>query len=568
MCTRLLQAENSLYNFYGPTETTVWSAFHHFRSPDEPVVVGRPLANTQIYILDKNLQPLPIGVPGEIHIGGEGVTRGYLNRPELTEEKFIPNPFSHSVNALLYKTGDMGRFLPDGRIEFQGRADFQVKIRGFRIELGEIESVLSHHPNVERVVVIVREDRPGDKKLVAYVILKPDQDLVLSELRAHLEQSLPEYMVPSMFVRMQSFPVTANGKIERRALPAPDWSHLAAANKNTPSDHLELILVRVWENVLGIPNLGVDDNFFDLGGHSLLAVRLLSEVEKVVRRRIPLASLFRGPTVASLAKLIREGSESDPEPLVVEFQAGNREFCPFFTVAAPGLRTLGYALLARHMGEDQPFYKLQAQDPIAKEHPLTSNELRSLAHQYVAGMRVIQPRGPYFLAAMCVGVQIAEQMILQLESQGQEVSLFAIFDTWAVENSHRRWRWQLFNYHQRLRWLRTASLLEQVDWIKRAFGNLIRILTGKAKPSRPWVEAYWPHNFAAPRFSAPVVLFKRPKQPYYYVDDPQMGWGARSEGGVELHQINVADHLQLLREPNVQMISKKLAARLRLVRRP
>ena len=231
--------------------------------------------------------------------------------------------------------------------------------------------------------------------------------------------------------------------------------------------------------MLGVTDISVDDNFFHLGGHSLLAVRLLSEVEKVVGRKIPLASLFRGSTVASLAKLLREGSESDPEPLVVEFQAGSGSLLPFFAVAAPKVRSLGYAILARHLGENQPFYKLQAAAPYFEGRPPSLQLLRRLAQQYIAGMRAVQPEGPYFLAAMCGGCQIAEQMILQLEGQGQEVGLFAIFDTWVLEHVHRRWRWRLFSYQNRLRWFRRVSTREQVDWVKRAVGNRIGTLDWK-----------------------------------------------------------------------------------------
>src|SRR5581483_750246 len=218
---RLMQSGEPLYNFYGPTETTVWSTFHRFTSSDEPITIGRPLANTQVYVLDRDLQLVPIGVPGEIHIGGAGVTRGYLSRPDLTSEKFIPDPFSSEPAATMYKTGDVGRYLPDGRIEFLGRADNQVKVRGFRIELGDIEAALSAHPRVKESVVIAREDRPGDKRLVGYVIAR-DGQVNSSELRRHLKDLLPEYMVPASFVTLEKFPLNANGKVDRRALPAPE----------------------------------------------------------------------------------------------------------------------------------------------------------------------------------------------------------------------------------------------------------------------------------------------------------------------------------------------------------
>jgi amino acid adenylation domain-containing protein len=561
LSNQLVPRCNELWNMYGPTETTIWSSVYRVDSElAQTAPIGRPISNTTMYVLDSRGEPVPTGVLGELYIGGAGLARGYQNLPDFTAERFVASPFEPGKR--LYRTGDLASYLPDGNLRFHGRADFQVKIRGFRIELGEIETVLAKHASVERVVVAVRESRPGEQMLVAYIVPKPEQDVVPAELRAHLEQSLPGYMSPAAFVKLDELPLTDNGKINRRALPAPEWSRLETVSKTAPRDQLELILVRIWQRVLHLSSVGVDDNFFDLGGHSLLAVRLLSEVEKVVGWKIPLAILFRGSTVASLAKLLREGSESDPEPLVVEFQASRGDAAPLFAVAEPGVRSLGYALLARHLGEDQPFYKLQAQGIRIKDRPLNLQELRSLARQYVAGTRAVQPQGPYLITAMCGGCQIAEQMILQLEEQGQEVALFAIFDTWVNENVHRRWRWRLFNFHQRGRWLRTVSFREQVRWIMRALDNRIRLWSGKDKASQPWAEAYWPQDFKPPRFHAPVVLFKRPKQPYFYIDDPTLGWGARSQGGVEMHNLN-ADHHEVLREPHLQIVSKVLLARLR-----
>jgi amino acid adenylation domain-containing protein len=560
LANQLLPRCREVWNVYGPTETTVCS--HLYRVTEElnqVAPIGVPNFNVTMRLLDARGELVPIGVPGELYIGGAGVGRGYQNRPDLTAERFLDDPMKPGER--LYRSGDVASYMPDGNLRYHGRTDFQVKIRGFRIELGEIETLLAKYPTVERVTVIVHEDRPGGKRLVAYVVPKPGLEIVSADLRAHLERSLPDYMVPSIYMAMQSFPINANGKVNRQALPAPDWSQLSRGERTAPKDNLESILVRIWERVLGVPNIGVDDNFFDLGGHSVLAVRLLSEVEKVVGRKIPLSSLFRGSTVATLANVLREGSESAPEPLVTEFNAGMESSPPIFAVAAPGVRAIGYALLSRHFGAAQGFYKLQAKAPIVQGRPLNPVELRALAKQYIAGMRAVQREGPYYLAAMCGGCQIAEQMILQLESQGQDVRLFAIFDTWVLEHVHRRWGWHVFSYQQRLRWMRNAGVKESLAWIKRASASRMRIWTGKTHASKPWVNAYWPENFQPPRFRAPIVLFKRPKQQYYYIDDPLMGWGARSEGGVEVHEVN-ADHHEVLREPHVQMISEVIVARL------
>jgi amino acid adenylation domain-containing protein len=305
LCTRLLEADNSLYNFYGPTETTVWSAFHHFQSGDEPVVLGRPLANTQIYILDRELQPVPIGVLGEIHIGGDGVTCGYLNLPELTAEKFIADPFASRADARMYKTGDLGRFLPDGRIEFMGRIDNQVKIRGFRIELGEIETVLARHVAVQDCVVIAREDVAGDKRLVGYVVPAAGQKVNAAELRDWVKERLPEYMVPVAWVEMSGLPLSPNGKVDRKNLPAPDYERPELAGEyqgaRTPTEE---VMAGVWAEVLRLDQVGVQDNFFQLGGHSLLATQVVSRIRNAFQVELPLRTLFEAPTVAGLAERV------------------------------------------------------------------------------------------------------------------------------------------------------------------------------------------------------------------------------------------------------------------------
>ena len=312
----MLEADDSLYNFYGPTETTVWSTFHHFRSADEPVVLGRPLANTRIYVLDKELQPVPIGVAGEIHIGGDGVTRGYLNLPELTADKFIADPFESRFNARLYKTGDLGRFLPDGRLEFLGRIDNQVKVRGFRIELGEIEAVLDRHASVQECAVVAREDVPGDKRLVAYVVAAPASRLDFAVLRNWVKERLPEYMVPVAWVEMPSLPLTPNGKVDRKNLPAPEYQRAELAGEyqeaRTPAEE---VMAGIWAEVLKLDQVGVHDQFFELGGHSLLATQVVSRIRQAFQVELPLRTLFEAPTVAGLSERV-EGSQREQQGLL------------------------------------------------------------------------------------------------------------------------------------------------------------------------------------------------------------------------------------------------------------
>jgi len=305
-----------LFNLYGPSEDTVYSTYALVKREGEKAPpIGRPVANTQVYILDSQLQPVPIGVTGELHIGGAGLARGYLNRPDLTTEKFIPNPFSDEPGARLYKTGDRVRYLPDGNIEFLGRIDNQVKIRGFRIELGEIETVLGQHEAVQDCVVIAQSDERETKRLVAYVV--PSQETIsVRELRGVLKQKLPDYMMPSAFVMLAAMPLTPNGKIDRRALPSPDSSNFSSdASFISPRTPTEEVLAAIWSNLLGVEQVGIYDNFFELGGHSLLATQVISRLRETFSVELPVRCLFEAPTLAELGELIEANRSQTPSLL-------------------------------------------------------------------------------------------------------------------------------------------------------------------------------------------------------------------------------------------------------------
>ena len=294
-----------IHNMYGPTETTVWSATHTLAQVNGVVPLGRPIANTELYVLDNNQQPVPVGMAGELYIGGAGVTRGYLNRPELTQSRFIPHPFSRDTNARLYRTGDLVRYRRDGILDFLGRIDFQVKIRGHRIELGEIETILSRHEAVQEAVIIVREDIPGDKRLVAY-ISNQDNNQCHASMREYLLSHLPEYMVPSNFVVLEKFPLTPNHKVDRKALPAPMLAPVTGDTVSTiiPQNHVEQALIEIWQKVLQISTVGTQDSFFDLGGNSLVAVRLIGEIRSVFNVDLPLITLFQAPTILDISEQI------------------------------------------------------------------------------------------------------------------------------------------------------------------------------------------------------------------------------------------------------------------------
>ncbi len=379
--------------------------------------------------------------------------------------------------------------------------------------------------------------------------------------------------------------------LDLRGLSAPDATNLAKyslssksdgkASRGTPSRAVaadakadqfpqpaaaeQKLLVEVWKRVLGVPSIGIHDNFFDIGGHSLLAARLILQMRNLTGREIPVSAIFRAPTIESFARLLQQDSIAKTDPVVMPLHEGHG-VVPFFAVAAPGVNTAGFALLARQMGKDQSTYKLQPAAPVVWDRPFSKKELRELAQECIAAMRSVQPQGPYCLGGMCEGVLIAQQMIIELESQGEEVGLFAIFDTWVLENSQIRPLWTVDFYLQRFRIFRSQPSQEQQA---RLWRMLKRWFQPNGVPDGSgWTSVYWPSgSFQPPRFQAPVLLFKRIRQPYYYVRDRQMGWGTRSAGGVEICEIN-CQHIEVLRPPHVQVIGQKLVGRLQRIKRP
>jgi len=556
-----LPSSCEVLNHYGPTETTVGSLTLTLKSYGwksnrlSSIPIGRPIQNTQVYVLDQNLQPVPVGVRGELYIAGAGVTAGYLNQAEKTAERFIENPYSTDGTCKMYRTGDLARYLEGGEIEFLGRGDDQVKVRGFRIELGEIEAALARYAGVKQALVLARENEQGDKRLLGYAVVQ-GSNVTGEQLRDYLKQEVPDYMVPQAIAVLAKFPLTPNGKIDRQALPEPQAAQRTSIT--APRDETEAALAKIWRKVLHNEAIGVTDNFFDVGGHSLLAVQLMAAIAKETGHEIPLTALFRAPTIESMAKLLRDGNEAQSDPIVMPVQAGDG--VPFFAVASPGTTALGYAALAKAMGTTQVVYKLQSRRRVAPPNsPISLTDMRSLALAYIEGMRSIQPSGPYYLGGMCAGAHIAEQMILELEAQGETVGLFAVFDTWVLQNAYVRWLWRIHYYHQRTRQLLRSGARRRLKSLTRSLRRTLdRILHPfSLPPVTPWQRAYWPgRDFSNPRFDAPVALFKRPRQPFYYVKDTTMGWGSRSRGGVEIHLIDVPH--SMLRLPYVRELASLL----------
>jgi amino acid adenylation domain-containing protein len=446
-----------IFNHYGPTETTVGVLTYPITPilesslplpPTPTVPLGRPLANTQIYLLNSYLQPVPVWMPGELYIGGDSVARGYLNRPDLTAEKFVPNPFippgedgeqsfaltrpagSHSP-VRLYRTGDLARYLPDGNIEFLGRIDNQVKIRGFRIELGEVEAALGQYPAIRENVVLAREDTPGDKRLVAYVIAQPGQTPGHQELRSFLQERLPEPLVPTAFVLLDQFPLTPNGKINRRALPVPDSPQPPLDRAYlAPRNAIEEALASLWAGVLGVEQVGIRDNFFELGGHSLLAVRLMVQIHKWFGLDLPLATLFQDATIEQLASILTQPDNPAPTTPLVKIQATGVKL-PFFCVHPADGTVLSYVSLARYLGQDQPFYGLQVAH--LDESQPSQFRLKALASEYLQAIQTVQAAGPYLLGGWSLGGLVAFELAQQLRQQGEAVALVALFDSWTPE---------------------------------------------------------------------------------------------------------------------------------------
>ncbi|WMV70849.1 amino acid adenylation domain-containing protein [Xenorhabdus griffiniae] len=419
-------------NGYGPTETTTFAATYEMTAlidATRSIPIGRPIANTQIYILDAHSQPVPIGVTGEIHIAGAGVARGYLNRPELTAERFLTNPFSAEPDARMYKTGDLGRWLPDGNIEYLGRTDFQIKLRGFRIELEEIEARLSQCDGVREAVVLVREDTPGQKRLVAYLRPQERIELLPTTLRQQLAQYLADYMLPSAFVSLTTFPLTPNGKLDRQALPVPDQSAFVVRGYESPIGKTETALAQIWQDLLGLEKISRHNHFFELGGHSLLAIQLLNRMREQ-NMQVSLTTLFAHPTLCDLALATKEHfvmpvSPFDANPVPLS-PAGS--LLPLFLVHETSGDPLVYSPLAALLPPELPVYALQALGIHTLAHPPMSIE--ALAACHIQAIRRLQPQGPYRLMGWSIGGLIAYEIAQQLTCEGETVAFLGMIDSY------------------------------------------------------------------------------------------------------------------------------------------
>jgi amino acid adenylation domain-containing protein len=575
-----------VYDLYGPSEDTTYSTFK-LRASKQPPSIGRPIANTQLYVLDRHNQPTPIGVPGELHIGGAGLARGYLNRPELTAERFIPDPFSDVAGARLYKTGDLVRYRQDGNLEFLGRLDHQVKIRGFRIELGEIEAALSAYPAIREAVVIARNDETGDKRLVAYLVPEAGSRELTSilhptvtDLRTHLKASLPEYMLPAAFVFLDALPLTPNGKVDRKALPKPE-GHLDEKLYQCPRDALERQLVQIWESLLSARPIGIADNFFELGGHSLLAVRLIAEIDRRVGKRLPLSRLFEHPTIADLCRLLRQDGKMPEASCLVKIRAKGTQAPLIFLPGAGGLVSYLYPL-AQRLDSAIPFLTFQARGLDGKSAPHTSVE--AMAEHYVGLLLEVQPIGPYFLGGHSFGGLVAFAMAQLLLAQGQTIGLLAIVDTFApgavsdigdeliaddaslildigqlLAQLHSRKmtisREALSNLNTEEQLAFVASLLERENILPQGDGadhlrNLLNVYGTHLQMHR----RYLPES----TIPMPIVLFRAADTMSGPLLSADLGWSEYSSQEVHVHVVP-GDHVTLMTLPQVEKLALVLA---------
>ncbi|MCC5608943.1 amino acid adenylation domain-containing protein [Nostoc sp. CHAB 5834] len=568
-----------LINLYGSSEVSANVTYYDTSLLSEKsltVPIGHPIDNTQVYILDRHLQLAPIGVVGELYIGGDGLARSYLHRSELTQQQFIDHPFL--AGNKLYKTGDLGRYLNNGQLEYFGRQDDQIKIRGFRVELGEIAAAIAQHPSLQNSVVIAQNDPQGDKYLIAYIVTKEEN--LIPKILEYLQKKLPHFMIPSAFMVLDEIPLTPNGKVDKQALPTDDIIRLNSHKSFIDARYFtELALVKIWEQLLNTNPIGVTDNFFDLGGHSFLAVRLIAQIYERFGHNLPLSTLFENTTVEKLAKIVSQpvslGSNS---PLVAIQSSGSRR--PFFCVHAAGGDVNNYLILARKLGIEQPFYALE-QNPNQQEFYNLSVE--ETASYYLKEIRTVQPQSPYLLGGWCYGGIIAFEMAQQLQKQNETVDLLVVIDAIlpkiiikpikdddaklilrlaeAIKN------WFGIDFAVSYPELRDLSLKEQFNLL---FGkaNLdisetemvqhlqsYKLFKTHIQAMRNYVPQVYPH--AITLFKANEIITHDFESQEFHSDDPLLGWGKYSQQHINMIEIP-GNHFSIFNEPYIQELANQL----------
>jgi amino acid adenylation domain-containing protein len=561
-----------LFNEYGPTEATVGCCAYEVQPDDpreSPVPIGRPIANTQLYVLDSVLQPVPIGATGELYIGGVGVARGYLNRPELSKERFLADPFSGRNGALLYKTGDLARYRKDGILECLGRVDDQVKVRGYRIELGEIEATLAAHPGVRSCTVLAREDVRRTKQLIGYVIAWNRQWIRATELRNFLREKLPEYMVPAHFIFLDSFPLIQNGKIDRRALEAKAYDHTSADQQFvSPRSETEKKLAAIWMELLKIDRVGIHDDFFELGGDSLLAMRAMSQIWEIFGVTVSVRALFPSLTIADLAATLTDhGKSQDRLACAAPIQSAGQRPAFFCVEYSPQLRPLSLLL-----GADQPFFGI-ALEPYVIERLKPPYRMEDLAGHLTQAIREKQPQGPYYLGGFCQGATFAYEVARQLMAQGHNVGLLAMLEPKYPSQSPLV---RIVTASKRMI-LRIGSHVEEVWHL--GIKGLPSYTRNRRKDVTRWFRHFGWHLFrlqrqAGPRdlekivflaassyepapLSCPTVIFSCTDSQIVSAGDPYSGWRRFLTGHSETCEVP-GDHIGIFSGSNVNVLAERL----------
>lgn len=589
LAAQLLPRVGELWNLYGPTETTVWSTVHRVSSANTRIPIGRPIANTRIVILDRNQEPRPVGIPGELCIGGAGVSLGYLHQPELTAARFVPDRFAPNAGERLYRTGDLARWREDGVLEILGRLDEQIKLRGFRIEPGEIETALCAHDAVRQAAVVLREDSRGEPRLVAYIVPATDQIPSVTELLSRLKETLPGYMIPAAVVALERLPLTPNGKIDRRALPAPAADQLLAAPQSRPPvSPLEHEVAGLFREVLGVEQVGLHDKFFDLGGHSLLAIQLAAKIESRFGRTCPAALLFQEGDVAGVVRFLSQGVFAAPAT-VIPLRPATRDGKRLLVMPSPA----GYISVPRNLIHQlDPTISVDFLQPNVAHRPLYEHRsLEAVAASYLPAIREVQPRGPYALLGYCFGGMLAYEIARHLCADGESIELLAMIDIgpwfhWSEASHLERLKGTLRIAGNLPRWIRDDGLQMSPQEFWRKVRQKISRLSPRererelraAKPSADVAadvensetagmkrlrEAMYgllrQHRPQPSRLR--VTLFRAETRPLLDASGWTLGWDGVAQGGLDVIPLG-GHHKSILNDECTHRIAQEMSRRL------
>ncbi len=571
LAKKILPQVDELWNLYGPTETTIWSAFTEIKDTDELIPIGYPMANTQLYILNEQGKLIEPGKIGELCIAGDGVTKGYWNRPELTSEKFVPNPFSNDSSSRLYKTGDLARLLPNGKVQCLGRIDHQVKIRGQRIELGEIEQALDSLEGVQSSVVLLNDDQ-----LIANLIsleVTNENTAQINLWKETLKEHLPKHMIPQRFHLVKEFPTTLNGKIDRKVLLKQLPSQSAVSNYSEPTTASEKMVANIWQEVLGIAHIGIDSDFFEIGGHSIIGVKVMAKLEADTGKRIPLVGLLKNPTIRSFAAYM-DNEFFTWDSLVPLKATGTKP--PLYIVHGANHQVLIFDALAQFMDKDQPVYGLQSRGLNGTDKPHDS--IDQMAADYIKEILASNPKGPYALAGFSYGGIVAYEMARQLRAQGKEVTILAQFDTYVFPQYYYKHpiakkAISIMYVIGKVGYLILNMFSSKKNFIRRSEllkllfkGYYLRLKHGRAKQYEMQfnvpIKLLDHHNKATSEYTISpqdivIDLFRADEEVNFVHDHDLLGWKKMAGKGIRKHMVK-GNHVDMFEKPHVKEFAEKL----------